>query len=285
MNHLKTDVPTRVAADTHALVSWLPVPGHGVLPVNAYLIEAREPVLVDTGLAAARNDFMVQLESLIDPADLAWIWITHTDPDHLGNLEALLRIAPRARVITTWLGMGKMNMLGVSPKRTYLLNPGQHLDVGDRRLRALVPPVFDAPESTALVDERTGALFSADCFGALMDAPAADAAAIPAARLREGMVRWSTVDAPWLSIADRRTFARSLEGLRALAPAVVLGSHLPPARAMLDTLLGHLAAAAGAHPFTGPDQAALERMLRASPAAAAPSVSSSNQEVPCHDHA
>ena len=102
-----------VAEDTTALTSYIPVPGFGVLPVNAFVIHAREPVLVDTGLAALESDFIRALRETINPAELRWIWITHADADHIGNLHAVLRTAPRAMVITNFLGMGKLAMQGV----------------------------------------------------------------------------------------------------------------------------------------------------------------------------
>lgn len=74
----------------------MPLPGLGLLPVNAYLIHARQPVLVDTGLAALGDDFLHSLRGLIDPAALRWIWITHCDADHIGNLRSVLDQAPRA---------------------------------------------------------------------------------------------------------------------------------------------------------------------------------------------
>ncbi len=46
------------------------VPGLGFLPVNAFLLRAAQPVLVDTGLPASRDQFLSELWSLVDPADL-----------------------------------------------------------------------------------------------------------------------------------------------------------------------------------------------------------------------
>jgi hypothetical protein len=50
--------------------------------------------------------------------------------------------------------------------RVYLLNPGQSLDVGDRTLTGLRPPLFDNPATVGLYDDRSRTLFSSDCFGA-----------------------------------------------------------------------------------------------------------------------
>jgi hypothetical protein len=44
----------------------LPLGELGLLPVNAYLIAARQPILLDTGLAIDRENFENALWSLVD---------------------------------------------------------------------------------------------------------------------------------------------------------------------------------------------------------------------------
>jgi glyoxylase-like metal-dependent hydrolase (beta-lactamase superfamily II) len=262
MNALEMETH-RVAPDVTALHVTFPVPGFGILPIRAHVLHAAEPVLVDTGLAAMETDFMKALRAAIDPKDLRWIWLTHTDADHIGNLGAVLREAPEATVVTTFIGMAKMGLLQMDVPRMRLLNPGQVLNAGDRELLAVSPPTFDAPETTGFLDRKTGALFSADSFGALLDAPALDAADIDPGKLRDGMTTWATIDAPWLRWTDSGRFGAMLDAVGALDPSVVLSSHLPPARGMTATLLGNVAAAPDAPAFVGPDQAALERMMSA----------------------
>jgi flavorubredoxin len=256
--------PYTVTRNIYTLASYLPVPGYGILPANAFVIHAQQPVLVDTGLAALRTPFLEALRQVIDPREIQWIWLTHTDPDHIGNLEAVLSQAPQARVVTTFLGMGKMGLLQLPLDRVYLLNPGQVLDLGDRQLRAVTPPSYDAPETTGLFDPCSGALFSADCFGALLHKPAEAAQAINSAALQEGISLWATVDAPWLQQVDRSRFLTALKAVENLRPTTVLSSHLPAATGMTETLLGYLAAAMDETPFQGPDQAALEQLVSAS---------------------
>jgi flavorubredoxin len=187
MQELMTYTTRRAANSATLIGNHLTVPGLGVLACNAFVIHASEPVLVDTGVVAGRESFLAALRQALDPAVLRWIWITHMDPDHIGNLADVLALAPRARVVTNFLGMAKMGLLGLPAERAYLVNPGQALDAGDRRLLALRPPVFDAPETMALFDGRTRVLYSADAFGAVLERPIA-AAEDAASSLRDGLI-------------------------------------------------------------------------------------------------
>lgn len=254
--------PTRVEDDIAVLPSFFPVPGFGVIPVNAFLLKAQQPVLVDTGLIADRQQFMENLRSLIDLEDLRWIWLTHPDQDHIGSIHQVLREAPQVKVITTFLGVGIMSLFDPLPMdRVYFLNPGQSIDVGDRRLTAVKPPTFDNPATTGFYDSKSGAFFSSDCFGALLSRPVVEITDVSRDELRQGQSFWATVDSPWLHKVDEAKFARELKSIEQMEPKVVLSAHLPPARGMTSEFLRDLAAAPNAQPFVGPDQAALEQMV------------------------
>lgn len=253
----------RAAPDIDVLTSTFPIPGFGFVPVNAFVLHGSEPVLVDTGAVVDQADFVDALRTVIDPDDLRWIWLTHTDFDHIGALHRLLEENPRIRVITTFLGVGMMSLTAPLPMdRVFLVNPGQNITVGDRTLTAVKPPVFDNPSTTGFYDQKSKTFFSSDCFGALLQEVPQDAADLSDDDLREGQVTWATLDSPWLHKVDPGAFAKELDGIRAMEPSMVLSSHLPAAAGtMTDQLLASVAAAPTAHPFTGPDQRALEQML------------------------
>lgn len=258
--------PIQLDESTYILPAYVPVPGFGILPVNASVIRGDEPVLVDTGLTALRGEFLEKLQQAVDPASLRWIWITHMDPDHVGNLEAVLELAPKARVVTTFLGMGKLGLLGLPQDRVYLLNPGQTLHLEDRSLTCLRPPTYDAPETTALFDRATGTYFSADAFGALLEAPAQFAAELSPGMLADGLTTWARVDSPWLHWVDPSALRRAFQRIRELAPTWIVSSHLPPAQGFEERFFEYLEATRVSEPFEGPDQAALEVMMESTAA-------------------
>jgi glyoxylase-like metal-dependent hydrolase (beta-lactamase superfamily II) len=255
--------PFQATPDITVLPSYFPIPGLGLLPVNSFVLRAVEPVLVDTGLASLGDGFMKNLSSVINPGDLRWLWLTHTDADHIGNLYQLLELNPELRLITTFLGLGKLSLLQpLPPERVFLLNPGQSINVGDRDLIAIKPPTYDAPETTGFYDPKSGGFFSADCFGSPVSEPVENAAEIGPNKLSHGLRTWAGVDSPWLHLVDEILFEDNLRCIRELSTKVILSSHLPPAYDMQEDLLLYLGAVPGAKPFTGPDQQAFTDMRK-----------------------
>ena len=252
--------------DISAIRDEVDIPGLGVLPINAYVLHAQEPMLVDTGRPVEQKAFLDALGSVIDPTDLRWIWLSHPDRDHMGSLFEVLAMAPQARLVSTFAAVGYLTVeFDVPLHRAYLLNPGQALDLGDRKVHAFRPPLFDSPMTTGFYDDKTGTCFSSDCFGAPM--PSMDAALVDdlgdvaADDVRAAQLLWASADSPWVHNVDARKFAASFEHLRRWSPELVIGSHLPPAPGQLDTMLDMLMQAPDGEPFVGPDQATLEMIL------------------------
>jgi hypothetical protein len=241
------------------------IPGLGFLPINAYVLHAQQPMVIDTGLSTADKDFVSALAEVLDPADVQWLWITHPDRDHTGGLWKLLQAAPQARLVTTFLGLGIMDCEWDIPlDRVFLLNPGQALDIGDRRLQCFRPPLFDNPSTTGFLDDRSGALFSSDCFGAPMPseelATSADVREV-GNQLRDFQLLWASVDSPWVHQVDPARFRATVDPIRAMGASVVFSSHLPPVAQPDNQLFETVLLAPQTTPFVGPDQEALEALL------------------------
>ncbi len=256
----------RVGADVTVFADPMEVPGLGFLPVNAFVLHAREPVVVDTGLSLPDRDYVATLSAVIDPATVRWIWLTHPDRDHTGGLFKLLEAAPQARLVTTFLAAGIMSTERPLPlHRLHLLNPGQSLDVGDRTLHAFRPPLFDSPVTVGFYDDRSHTCFSSDCYGAPLAtaelAGGPDVREVPSDQLRAAQLLWAAVDSPWVHNVDHGAYMKTVRTISDVDCSTVLSTHLPPAIDLAAQLEAMLAEAPNADPFVGPDQAALEAML------------------------
>ena len=145
----------KAASDIDVLTSSFPIPGFGhradqrVRHQGPGADPGRHRTVVE------REEFMAALRSVIDPAELRWIWLTHTDFDHIGACDQLLAENPQLRVITTFLGVGIMSLTAapLPMDRVYLVNPGQTITLGDRTLTAVKPPAFDNPSTTGFYDD------------------------------------------------------------------------------------------------------------------------------------
>jgi hypothetical protein len=243
------------------------VPALGALAINAWVVHADEPVLVDTGRPVEREAFLEALGSIIDPAELRWVWLTHPDRDHMGSLFDVLALAPQARLVTTFLAAGYLTVeFEVPLDRLQLVNPGESLSIGGgRRLHAFRPPVYDSPMTVGFFDDQTGVCVSSDCFGGLMPslelAEADDISDLDPQAVRDGQLAWTVTDSPWVNSVDRSKFAATYAALRDYAPEVVLSTHLPPATGQFDRFLDLLEAVPDAPPMEPPVQAMLDAML------------------------
>ncbi|MDF2968533.1 MAG: lactamase [Nocardioidaceae bacterium] len=257
--------PYQAARDVHVIPTYWPVPGMGTIAMNAFLLDAAEPVLVDTGVGVLSDDFLDALGSLLDPARLRWIWLTHEDRDHTGSLGQLIELAPRAEVVATFLTFGRSAPEAPIPMdRQRMLRPGDVLNVGDRNLRALRPPLFDSPGTLGFLDDSSGTLLSSDCFGAPLDfqsAVSGDADAVDPDQLHHAQVAWATADSPWVTLTAEDRLRGEIEAIRDLQPSGILSSHLPVVRKRVGPSLDSLLAARTADPQPAPTQAELEALL------------------------
>lgn len=257
------DKPHQVTLDIDILPAHFPIPGMGFLPINAFVINAAEPVLVDTGMGMDSEEFMKALESIINPQDLKWVWLTHDDADHTGSIRKVLDAAPEARLAANPLAVVRMSTAWPVPMdRVYWLNPGESISVGDRKLTAVRPPLFDNPTTIGIYDNKSEVFFSVDSFGAILPSVGAqDADKVKEADLARGMVTWALADNPWVHWFDPDKFSQKLDKIRQMAPKMILSTHLPPARNKTEKFLKLLADVPTSEPFVAPNQAALEQML------------------------
>lgn len=222
-------LPTEVAADTfilhdHAGEGTAPV----CLPLNAMVIRGAEPVVVDTGPVEHRDRLLEDVFSLVEPEDVRWLFISHDDVDHTGNLNALMDACPNATLVIDWFMQERMGAtLEVSPLRWRWMRDGESLDVGDRELQLVRPPIYDSPTTRGLFDPTTGVYWSSDAFATPMPVPVADVADIDRDLWSDGMAMFNQYLSPWVLLADERRYQETVDRVAALQPTTIAGCHTP----------------------------------------------------------
>ena len=87
--------PVQIAPETWVIQA---THGEGVAPLavhmNSMLIRGAEPVVVDTGAPVNREQYLEDLFSIVEPDDVRWVFISHDDADHYGNLHEVMAACP-----------------------------------------------------------------------------------------------------------------------------------------------------------------------------------------------
>lgn len=263
--------PIRIAEETFGIPLAFPIPGMGELKVMPLVIRGSQPVLVDTGPPIYRKDYLASVFSLVDPDDVRWIFLSHDDRDHSGNLMTLLDRCRNAELLSTFPGVGRMSEEWLIPmSRVRLLNDGESIDVGDRTLAAIVPPYFDCPGTRGLWDTKTEVFYAVDSFGAPTPTRCDDVADMAADVYRTNFNMFNRMNHPWHELVDPAKVAARVKRIRELRPSVIVSYHGPVGRGCSGLLCDMLDAIATMEPLALPQQAQLEAMLAAEamPAAA-----------------
>jgi glyoxylase-like metal-dependent hydrolase (beta-lactamase superfamily II) len=156
---------------------------------SAYLLHGAQPTLVETGPTTSAEAVTAGLESIgLNGADLAHIVVTHIHLDHAGGVGTLARAFPAATVWVHERGVHHLadpTKLVASATRVYgeerlhrlfgsvepvpadrlrSIGDRDRIDLGERFLDVLYTPGH-ASHHVALIDSRSGAVFTGDALG------------------------------------------------------------------------------------------------------------------------
>jgi glyoxylase-like metal-dependent hydrolase (beta-lactamase superfamily II) len=180
--------------------------------MSAYLVKGREIALIDTGFPAQLGTVRDAIRAHgFSVSDISRIFISHSHPDHSGNVGPLLRESPGAKVYIHPLGIAQLidpsielairqkalpahlhakigEMEPVPPERIQALNDGDIFDLGGgERLRVIFAPGHQ-PDGVVFYQEKNRGLFINDLVGnCLLDAGAHYALNPPGSDHRQGI--------------------------------------------------------------------------------------------------
>jgi flavorubredoxin len=221
--------PLKVAEDTW-LIQQMQRAAIGPLWVylHSLVIRGAEPVIVDTGTPANRRQWMTDVFSLVDPGDVRWIFLSHDDVDHAGNLQPVLEACPNATLVLTWFLTERHACAFDFPTdRCRWVNDGDSWRAGDRTLTAILPPLFDSPVTRGLYDDRTGVYWAADAFATPVPGPVHDVSDLDPGAWRSGMEMFNCWNSPWHKLLDPAKFERHVHRVQGLDIEVVASCHSP----------------------------------------------------------
>lgn len=223
--------PTRLDADTwvihqvqHAVGAPLSV------YLNSMVVAGTEPAIVDTGSVNNRYQWLEDVFGIVDPADVRWVLLSHDDSDHTGNLSPVMEVCRNATLVCSWPLVERFsNAFRFPLDRCRWLNDGETLDIGDRRLTAVRPPVYDSPATRGFLDERSGIYWGVDAFAAPNPGdPAPTVADLDPGFWSQGMAMFvHHALSPWVRLVDRARYAAEVDRVQAMGMITIATAHSP----------------------------------------------------------
>jgi flavorubredoxin len=259
--------PSRIAADTWVIHQVQPALGQPLFVyLNSMLILGAEPMIVDTGTPANRGQWLKDVFSLVDPNDVRWVFLSHDDDDHTGNLDEVMTVCPNAQLVCNWAMIERhTNCFEFPLHRCRWIMDGETLDIGDRQLTALRPPVYDSPTTRGLFDPTTGVYWAVDTFATPLPDPQVEIADLDPDFWSEGLALFALgAVSPWLSLVDEGKYGRYVDRVQNLDITTVACCHSPVIEGpLIERAFAHVRQLPTLDPPAMPDQSVLDQIIAA----------------------
>ena len=133
---------------------------------NSFIIQGEKLALVDTSHAKFRQLYLELLTGLIDPEQLDYLIISHTEPDHSGLVKDILALAPQVTVVGAKVAMQFLTNMVHQPFKQQIVKNGDRLDLGNgHELEFVSAPNLHWPDTIFTYDYQTQILYTCDAFG------------------------------------------------------------------------------------------------------------------------
>lgn len=134
---------------------------------NSYLVKgATHTAIIDTVKAKRSGEFLEKIRSIQDPAEIDYIVVNHSEPDHSGSLSYLLEQCPKAVVVSSQAARTFLGNQIHTPFASKIVKDGEELDLGGRTLKFISAPFLHWPDTMFTLLKEDGVLFPCDAFGA-----------------------------------------------------------------------------------------------------------------------
>lgn len=253
----------QISDEAFVIPEALPVPGVGKLPVNAMVLRGKEPMILDTLAIVHRDVFLDEVFRIVEPEDVRWLFLSHEDRDHSGAIMQVMQMCPKAKLVTNFLGLGKLHEeFDFDPHRIHILNDGDSLDIGDRVVHAIRPPLYDSSATTGIWDPKSEIYYGADCFGVVTNEVPHYTDEMRRADFEDGYFFMNRANHVWFEHVKPEALAAAAEKIKKLGAKLLVSGHGPVERRDVAGMCEMIKRIADMPALELPGHDAYEQMLR-----------------------
>jgi len=132
---------------------------------NAYLIRDEKTVLVDTVWGTFADQLLENIREVVDPSEIDIVVANHSEVDHSGGLPAVMRHAPKAKVVVSKRGLESVEGHFHQPWDFQSVGTGDRISIGANELAFVEAPMLHWPDSMFTYLTGHNVLMPNDAFG------------------------------------------------------------------------------------------------------------------------
>jgi flavorubredoxin len=134
---------------------------------NSYLLKTKEGVVVFEGnKAVTEEEYLENIKSLTPIEKIKYLVVTHTEPDHSGAIEALLKLNPEITVVASTGALMNLDKITRMTFKKLPMTPNGTLKVGEYTFHFVSGLLLHWPDVMFTYIEELKVLVSCDAFGA-----------------------------------------------------------------------------------------------------------------------
>lgn len=134
---------------------------------NSYVILDEKVAVMDTVDARKTDEWLANLDSALGGRDVDYLVVSHMEPDHASNIQALAEKFPGMQVVgnaKTFSMISQFFDIDLTG-RSMTVKEGDSLSLGSHTLAFYMAPMVHWPEVMVEYEKSEQILFSADAFG------------------------------------------------------------------------------------------------------------------------
>ncbi len=143
---------------------------HGIR-YNSYVVLDEAIAVVDTVDARFGEDWLSNIEAVLQGRQPTYLIVQHMEPDHSANINRFAKAYPEATVVATAKAFAMMKAFygDEFESKRVVVKEGDTLSLGTHTLTFVTAPMVHWPEVMVTYDSTDKVLFSADAFGTFGD--------------------------------------------------------------------------------------------------------------------
>ncbi|MDD4803533.1 MAG: FprA family A-type flavoprotein, partial [Syntrophomonas sp.] len=133
---------------------------------NAFLLKGeKKTALIETVKERFFEEYIEDLQKVVELNKIDYLILNHTEPDHSGSVEKLIKMIPGLTVLGSATALHFLKEIANTKFAAREVQHGETLDLGGKTLEFISAPFLHWPDSMFTYLREDGILFSCDSFG------------------------------------------------------------------------------------------------------------------------